>query len=83
VLSLLLSLLLGMVPPGGLVFHSRAMTHAALVEPAQRTLDLIYNMEFDAALQAAQRLIDRAPAHPAGYFARAAVYWQWRLIAHG
>jgi tetratricopeptide (TPR) repeat protein len=53
-----------------------------MLEPAQRTLDLIYNMEFDEALRAAQSLIDLAPAHPAGYFFRAATYWQWRLITH-
>jgi tetratricopeptide (TPR) repeat protein len=57
------------------------VTHTALLEPAQHTLDLIYNMQFDEALHAAQGLIDLAPAHPAGYFCRAAVYWQWRLIA--
>ena len=39
-------------------------------------------MEFDEALRAAQRLIDLAPAHPAGYFYRAATYWQWRLITY-
>jgi len=39
-------------------------------------------MEFDEALRAAQRLIDLAPAHPAGYFYRAVTYWQWRLITH-
>lgn len=74
-LPLLLSLWLGMVP------HSGAMTSTALLEPAQRTLDLIYNMQFDEALHAAQGLIDLAPAHPIGYFCRAAVYWQWRLLA--
>ena len=37
-------------------------------------------MEFDEALRAAQHLIDLAPTHPAGYFYRAATYWQWRLI---
>jgi len=73
---LLLTILLGVVPAGGVG------THAALLEPAQRTLDLIYNMEFDRALRAAQGLIEQAPAHPAGYFYRAAAYWQWRLIAY-
>src|SRR5512145_1639694 len=53
-----------------------------MMEPAQRTLDLIYNMEFDEALRAAQSLIDLAPAHPAGYFYRAATYWQRRLITY-
>ena len=75
-LPLLLAILLGLVPQHGVV------THTAMLEPAQRTLDLIYNMEFDEALRAAQRLIDLAPAHPAGYFYRAATYWQWRLITH-
>src|SRR5262249_60712904 len=74
-LPLLLTVLLGMVP------QHRVVTHTALLEPAQRTLDLIYNMQFDEALHAAQGLIDLAPAHPVGYFCRAAVYWQWRLIA--
>ena len=74
-LALLLIMLLGMVPQSGVV------THTALLEQSQRTLDLIYNMQFDEALHAAQGLIDLAPAHPAGYFCRAAVYWQWRLIA--
>ena len=74
-LSLLLTIVLGMVPQSGVV------THTALLEQSQRTLDLIYNMQFDEALHAAQGLIDLAPAHPAGYFCRAAVYWQWRLIA--
>src|SRR5499426_465359 len=75
-LPLLLASLLGLVPQHGVV------THTAMLEPTQRTLDLIYNMEFDAALRAAQHLIDLAPAHPAGYFYRAATYWQRRLIAH-
>ena len=75
-LSLLLVILLGLVPQNGVV------THTALLEPALRALDLIYNMEFDEALRAAQNLIDLAPAHPAGYFYRAATYWQWRLMAH-
>src|SRR3989442_3348522 len=74
-LSLLLTIVLGMVPQSGVV------THTALLEQSQRTLDLIYNMQFDEALHAAQGLIDLAPAHPAGYFCRAAVYWQWRPIA--
>src|SRR5919108_1141943 len=75
-LPLLLAILLGLVPQHGVV------THTAMLEPAQRILDLIYNMEFDAALHAAQHLIDLAPSHPAGYFYRAATYWQWRLITH-
>src|SRR5215813_2027977 len=74
-LPLLLAILFGLIP------QSRVVTHTALLEPAQRTLDLIYNMQFDEALHAAQELIDLAPAHPVGYFCRAAVYWQWRLIA--
>ena len=74
-LPLLLTIVLGMAPQSGVV------THTALLEQSQRTLDLIYNMQFDEALHAAQGLIDLAPAHPAGYFCRAAVYWQWRLIA--
>ena len=74
-LPLLLVMWLGMVPQSGVV------TQTALLEPAQRTLDLIYNMQFDEALHAAQGLIDLAPAHPLGYFCRAAVYWQWRLLA--
>jgi tetratricopeptide (TPR) repeat protein len=75
-LALLLAILLGLVP------QHRVVTHAAMLEPGQRTLDLIYNMEFDEALRAAQHLIDLAPAHPAGYFYRAATYWQRRLITH-
>src|SRR5882672_1545991 len=75
-LPLLLAILLGLMPQSGVV------THTAMLEPAQRTLDLIYNMEFDEALRAAQRLIELAPAHPAGYFYRAATYWQWRLITY-
>jgi hypothetical protein len=75
-LALLLTILLGLVP------QQRVVTHTAMVEQEQRTLDLIYNMEFDAALHAAQHLIDLAPAHPAGYFYRAATYWQQRLIAY-
>jgi tetratricopeptide (TPR) repeat protein len=75
-LPLLLAIVLGLVPQHGVV------THTAMLEPAQRTLDLIYNMEFDEALRAAQSLIDLAPAHPAGYFFRAATYWQWRLITY-
>src|SRR5499427_9045837 len=75
-LPLLLAILLG------LVAQPRAVAQPALLEPAQRTLDLIYNMEFDEALRAAQHLIDLAPAHPAGYFFRAATYWQWRLITY-
>ena len=47
--------------------QSGVVTHTAMLEPAQHTLDLIYNMEFDEALRAAQHLIDLAPAHPAGY----------------
>lgn len=74
-LALLLGMWLSMVPQSGVV------TSTALLEPAQRTLDLIYNMQFDEALHAAQGLIDLAPAHPIGYFCRAAVYWQWRLLA--
>jgi tetratricopeptide (TPR) repeat protein len=75
-LALLLTTLLGLVP------QHRVVLHAAMLEQEQRTLDLIYNMEFDAALHAAQRLIDLAPTHPAGYFYRAATYWQRRLITH-
>src|ERR671933_385464 len=75
-LPLLLAILFGLMPQSGVV------THTAMLEPAQRTLDLIYNMEFEAALRAAQRLIDLSPAHPAGHFYRAATYWQWRLITH-
>ncbi len=71
----LLVLLVGLLPYGAMA------THTTLLEPARHTLDLIYNMEFDAALEESQRLIERAPAHPAGYFYRAATYWQWRLIA--
>jgi tetratricopeptide (TPR) repeat protein len=74
-LPLFLAVLLGFVP------QNRVVTHTALLEPAQRIIDLIYNMEFDEALRAAQSLIDFAPAHPAGYFYRAATYWQWRLVA--
>src|SRR5262245_11053260 len=74
-LPLLLTIVLGMAPQSGVV------AHAALLEQSQRTLDLIYNMQFDEALHAAQGLVDLAPAHPVGYFCRAAVYWQWRLIA--
>jgi tetratricopeptide (TPR) repeat protein len=75
-LALLLTTLLG------LVLQQRVVTHAAMLEQEQRTLDLIYNMEFDEALRAVQHLIDLAPTHPAGYFYRAATYWQRRLIAH-
>ena len=75
-LPLLFAILLGLMPQNG------GVTHTAMLEPAQRTLDLIYNMEFDEALRAAQRLIDLAPAHPAGYFYRAVTYWQWRLITY-
>src|SRR4030095_4310100 len=75
-LALLLTVLISLMP------QSRVVTHTAMLEPAQRTLDLIYNMEFDEALRAAQHLIDLAPAHPAGYFFRAATYWQWRLITY-
>ena len=75
-LPLLLTILFGLMPQSGVV------THTAMLEPAQRTLDLIYNMDFDAALRAAQHLIDLAPAHPAGYFYRAATYWQRRLITY-
>ena len=75
-LALLLTTLLGLVP------QHRVVLHAAMLEQEQRTLDLIYNMEFDEALRAAQHLIDLAPAHPAGYFYRAATYWQRRLIAY-
>jgi tetratricopeptide (TPR) repeat protein len=75
-LALLLTTLLG------LVLQQRVVTHAAMLEQEQRTLDLIYNMEFDEALRAAQHLIDLAPTHPAGYFYRAATHWQRRLIAH-
>ncbi len=73
-LPLLFAILLGITPQSGVVAHT------VLLEPAQHTLDLIYNMEFDKALRAAQRLIDLAPTHPAGYFYRAATYWQWRLM---
>jgi tetratricopeptide (TPR) repeat protein len=73
-LPLLFAVLLGTAPQSGVV------AHAAILEPAQHALDLIYNMEFDEALRAAQHLIDLAPAHPAGYFYRAATYWQWRLM---
>src|SRR5262245_60386685 len=73
-LPLLLAILFGLVAQPG------AVAQPALLEPAQRTLDLIYNMEFDEALRAAQHLIDLAPTHPAGYFFRAATYWQRRLI---
>src|SRR2546428_6305447 len=73
-LPLLFTLQLGIVPQSGVVAHT------ALLEPVQHTLALIYNMEFDEALRAAQHLIDLAPTHPAGYFYRAATYWQWRLI---
>jgi tetratricopeptide (TPR) repeat protein len=38
-------------------------------------------MEFDAALTAAQTVIDLAPDSPTGYYYRAAAYWQWRLVA--
>src|SRR5713101_6626478 len=75
-LACLLAVMLGILPQSGVV------TSAALLEPAQHALDLIYNMEFDEALRAAQHLIDLAPAHPAGYFYRAATYWQWRLMTH-
>jgi tetratricopeptide (TPR) repeat protein len=73
-LPFLLTILLGLVAPHGVV------AQPAMLEPAQRTLDLIYNMEFDEALRAAQHLIDLAPTHPAGYFFRAATHWQRRLI---
>ena len=73
-LPLLFTILLGIVP------QSEVVTHTALLEPAQQAMDLIYNMEFDEALRAAQHLIDLAPTHPAGYFYRAATYWQWRLM---
>src|SRR5215831_6767550 len=73
-LPLLFTILLGIAPQRGIV------THTALLEPAQHAMDLIYNMEFDEALRAAQHLLDLAPTHPAGYFYRAATYWQWRLI---
>jgi predicted Zn-dependent protease len=59
----------------------QTMTHTALLEQARQTLDLIYNMQFTEALQAAQKLSDRAPNHPAGAFYRAATYWQWRTLA--
>lgn len=75
-LAFLLAVVLGILPQSGVV------TSAALLEPAQHALDLIYNMEFNEALRAVQNLIDLAPAHPAGYFYRAATYWQWRLIVH-
>jgi tetratricopeptide (TPR) repeat protein len=44
-------------------------------------VDFIYNMQFDAALQAAREFVATHPQHPAGYFYQAAAYWQWRLIA--
>jgi tetratricopeptide (TPR) repeat protein len=58
-----------------------AAAQPALEAPAQRTLALIYNMEFDAALAAAQTVIALAPDSPAGYYYRTAAYWQWRLVA--
>src|SRR5262245_22923523 len=75
-LPLLLTILFGLMPQSGV------LTHTAMLEPAQRTLDLIYNMEFDEALRAAQHPIDLAPAHPSGFFFPAASYWQWRLITY-
>lgn len=74
-LRLLLSLLLLAAP-----LRSAAVTHAELLEPLQRTIDFVYNMEFDAAVQGAQALIQQAPTHPAGFFALAAAYWQQRLV---
>ena len=63
-----------------LTAHAAALP-PALEAPAQRTLALIYNMEFDAALTSAQTVVALAPASPAGYYYRAAAYWQWRLVA--
>jgi hypothetical protein len=74
VLLLLLAALLAPASP------MQVATPSPVVIQARRTLDLIYNMEFAAALKAAQGVIDLAPEHPAGYFYRAATYWQWRLI---
>jgi tetratricopeptide (TPR) repeat protein len=56
-------------------------TPPPLRQQAHRTLDLIYNTEFDAALRAAQQVISMAPEHPAGYFYQAATYWLWLLAA--
>src|SRR5919201_1058878 len=67
-LPLLLITLLGLVPQSGVV------THTALLEPAQHTLDLIYNMQFDEALHAAQGIIDLAPELPAAQATEAAFY---------
>lgn len=61
--------------------HSTA-TAATMMEQAQHTLELIYDMQFAEALQATQGLVEAAPQHPIGYFYRAATYWQWRLILY-
>ena len=58
------------------------VTAATVMEQAQHTLGLIYDMQFTEALQAAQGLVEVAPQHPIGYFYRAATYWQWRLILY-
>lgn len=71
---LLLALLYARTTP------SAAVTHAELVEPMQRALDFIYNMEFESALHSARGLLARAPEHPAGFFTLAATYWQQRLV---
>lgn len=62
--------------------QAEAALPLAINDQARHTVDLIYNMEFDAALQAAQEISQVVPHHPAGYFYRAATYWQWRLIVH-
>lgn len=71
--GLLLSVLSTPLPQVGVAVPS------SLLRQAHRSLDLIYNMEFDAALQATQRVITGAPEHPAGYFYQAAAYWLWQL----
>ncbi len=41
-------------------------------------LDYIYNVEFDSASVAFNRVIELYPEHPAGYFLESLVYW-WKL----
>lgn len=60
--------------------QARATTQDALFPQIKRTMELIYDMQFHAALQAAQELSERAPTSPVGEFYRAAAYWQWRSI---
>ena len=76
----LLALFFSIASPSLAVQTSSAPALASLETELTRVVDLFYDLQFDAAMKAAEVITARYPGHPAGPFYRSIVYYQKFLV---